>query len=132
MACALHEELIDVIRFDAGPEIRKFAGLVTVTPGDGGLVTMLLGLRYPKERARPDVWIWNDSTGELIAVEVGHVPEDKWQGLYAVIHVSFMGGVALIDQRGTALEKFALRCIRDACDEFIKKRGTTAGMKVEF
>jgi hypothetical protein len=128
--CDLHEELVDLIRFEAAVEIRQFPGFVIVTPGDGGLTTWMLRNLDPANKMRPDVWIHCDDPVELIAVEIGRVPENKWRDFCAVIHISFMGGVALVSQRGTELERHSLRCIRNTCDDFFRNRKTTDGMKV--
>jgi hypothetical protein len=108
-----HEDLVDRIRWRAAEYLQSFGyaleigGDFVMIPGDGGLASC------GRWAARPDVWVVSKLlTYGSIAVEVGRTSEpDKWRGVCPMIHVSFLGGVALFDGCGGAFETDVVRAI---------------------
>ncbi len=99
---------------DRWPE--KYVGpQFTMIPEGSPFVGLLPWSPY---KYRPDIAVWfeHDGAVEVVAVEIGRIHQMGW---CPVVHVSFYGGVAILDAEGTELEKDLLSATRIAIDKAI-------------
>ena len=113
----LHEDLVDVVRFDARNLLWKRGysdDAMSCMVGDGGLPPswFVSGKNPP----RADVWMINrlKDAFQVIAIEVGQVKASKWHGIYTMIHVTYQHNVGIYDAQGTVFETAVVTAIKDA------------------
>jgi hypothetical protein len=71
-----------------------------------------VGVSFDHQKGpRPDLWVIDGK--QPYAIEVGQTDPDKWGRAVPVVHVTFLGAIAIYDARSTPFERALIEAIRD-------------------
>lgn len=107
-----HQELIDLVRFEAPRYIPHRLGIEYFVVADRNLMIRLFRQRGVKGSRIADV-VFVGPYG-LLPVEIGRLQADKWHGICPCIHISFSHKVSVINAAGNPFEQTVRRGIEQA------------------